>query len=197
MTTTTPDVLHMLSLFETARARASQKSFCPPLPPEFPPGASFLPCDWGLRRVPCAARLRAILVCRDASADIALQRVTAVTPPAHVNFNDSCLERAVRARCYGDGLPVPRLLHYVSLSREEFPYHALLSALSALRFLKPCLLLVHGDRLPFGPAWEVLLQLVPQVVHVAREQPAAIFGHQIDMVHHRADVVRLEAMMSE
>lgn len=173
------------------------KRFCPPLPPGFPANASFFPCDWNVKRVICRSRLQANLVCNETSAAILFGQVPVGTPPYRVPFNDTCLARVARGpRCRDDGFRVPRVLHYVTVNKQRFPFFWFLSVLSAVRYLQPCLVLFHGDHLPFGAHWEALLQLVPQVVHVARDQPTSIFGHRIDDIHHRTDVIRLEAVIS-
>nr|KAG5701053.1 hypothetical protein BaRGS_008774 [Batillaria attramentaria] len=43
--------------------------------------------------------------------------------------------------------------------------------------------------------WEALVQLVPNLIHIKRTAPDTIFGHEINIVHHKSDVARLEAMI--
>ena len=180
------------------RRRGERRPFCPPLPlSRFPANASFFPCDWDVGSVICRSRLQASLVCNDTSAVLLWARVPLGAPPHRRPFNDACLGRVVRTRCHDDGLRVPRVLHYVSVNRRPFPFFWFLSVLSAVRFFRPCLVLFHGEALPFGAHWEALLQLVPHVVHVTRDQPTSIFGRRVDDVHHRTDVIRLEAVLSK
>ena len=175
---------------------SERKRFCPPLPLRFPSNASFFPCDWDVKRVICRSRLKANLVCNETSSAIMFGQVPLGTPPYRVPFHDTCLDRVIRTHCHDDEFRVPRVLHYVTVNKQKFPFFWFLSVLSAVRYLQPCLVLFHGDYLPFGAHWEALLQLVPHVVHVARDQPTSIFGHRIDDIHHRTDVIRLEAVIS-
>ena len=175
---------------------SQREKFCPPLPTTFPANVSFFPCDWDIKNVTCKYRLKANLVCNETSAAILFEKVPSGTPPHRVQFNDECLDQVIRTHCHDDGFRVPRLLSYVTMNKNEFPFFWFLSVLSGVRFVRPCLVLFHGDHLPFGTHWEALLQLVPHVVHVARDQPTSIFGHRIRNKHHRTDVIRLEAVKS-
>nr|KAG5700337.1 hypothetical protein BaRGS_029589 [Batillaria attramentaria] len=65
----------------------------------------------------------------------------------------------------------------------------------AVRFTRPCLVLVHGDVIPQGPYWAALLQLVPNLVHVQRKPRSEILGRRIALVEHSADVARLEVLL--
>ena len=176
---------------------SQREQFCPPLPVDFPVNASFFPCDWDVKNVICKCRLKGSLVCNETSSAMLFEQVPSGTPPDRVPFHDECLDRVIRTRCRDDEFRVPRILHYVTLNEKDFPLYWFVSVLSAVRFLRPCLVLFHGDYLPVGDHWEALLQLVPQVLHVTRAQPTSIFGHPVNSVHHRTDVIRLQALQSD
>ncbi|KAK7501802.1 hypothetical protein BaRGS_00006888, partial [Batillaria attramentaria] len=148
---------------------------CDPLPTTVPSNASIFQCDFRTRKpVPCSHRLRAELACNDSSAEIVYRWVKLDSPPAVYGYNDTCLARVVAQRCTKGGL-IPRVVHYVNFNRRKMLFHGLLSVLSAVRFIRPCLVLFHADYLPFGSFWDTLVQLVPHVIHVNRTQPTAIF----------------------
>lgn len=184
--------------WETSVKISSVKGFCSPLPPLLTPDVSFFHCEWSGVNIPCRTRLRAVLACNKTSSTVSYEKVDHSSLPFRVSFFDTCLKRVVREHCHGDDLPVPRLVHYVTLGfRQKMHFYMFLSVISAVRFIQPCLVLFHGDYLPYGPYWAILLQLFPRVIHVQREQPTTIFGHRIETIQHRADIVRLQAMIGK
>jgi hypothetical protein len=56
-------------------------------------------------------------------------------------------------------------------------------------------LLLHGDTLPSGRYWRALLQLVPNVVHVAMKRPTKIFNNTVNLLEHSADIARLQVLL--
>ena len=164
------------------------------------PRKPFIPCDWQVEKIPLPTRLQAVLVCNQTSADIFVREVRSDTTPLttlSTAHDVSCLRRVIHTRCSDVNLRVPRLAHYVWFGPRKMSLHFFVSVLSVVRFLRPCLLLFHGDRVPAGPYWPALLQLVPYVVHVPRPRPRRIFGNVINVVEHSADVARLQLLIGE
>ncbi|KAK7477594.1 hypothetical protein BaRGS_00031142, partial [Batillaria attramentaria] len=170
-------------------------SSCSVLPLTFPHNGSFFPCDWRPTIPPkCTHRLRPKLSCVNSSVDILYEWVSVDTPPAVYSFTDDCLSRVVRERCYGNTDVIPNLVHYVMFGGREIKFFTFLGILSAVRFVQPCLILFHMDRLPTGLYWDTLLRMVPNIVHVRRLPPTVIFGRNVTVVEHQSDIARLEAI---
>ena len=64
------------------------------------------------------------------------------------------------------------------------------------RFMKPCLIVLHGPFVPYGDYWNYLVQLSPNIVHVRRERPTEVFGNTLKFKEHSSDVMRIQALMS-
>ncbi|KAL4226675.1 hypothetical protein ACF0H5_014655 [Mactra antiquata] len=109
------------------------------------------------------------------------------------SFQDPCLKRVVEWVC-SDGRRVPNIVHYVWFGKHEFKFINFLSFLSVHKYQKPCMIMLHADKVPKGPLWVYFLQISPLVVHVHRKQPKKIFKKKIAFVEHKADVAKLEAL---
>nr|KAG5699097.1 hypothetical protein BaRGS_017780 [Batillaria attramentaria] len=77
---------------------------------------------------------------------------------------------------------------------KELSVLAFLGILSTVRYVQPCLVLLQADILPTGTYWDTLLRLVPNILHVKRDGPNAVFGRKVKVVQHRSDIARLEAV---
>ena len=160
----------------------------------------FVPCDWQVKKIPLPTRRQAVLVCNKTSADIIVSEVRSDTTPVTTlssAHDTSCLQRVIQTRCSDVRLRVPRVAHFVWFGPRNMSLHFFVGVLSVVRFLRPCLLLFHGERVPAGPYWLALLQLVPHVMHVPRPRPRRIFGNVINVVEHSADVTRLQLLIGK
>ncbi|XP_076448647.1 uncharacterized protein LOC143285275 [Babylonia areolata] len=169
---------------------------CAPIPLKFPVTAPLLPCAW-LSSVPprCSQRLRARLVCEPTSVRMEYEWVSVATPPAAYGFEDPCLARAVRALCFQDGQDlIPNLSHHVIFGGHEISNYTFLAILSSVRFLQPCMVMIHADVLPVGSFWDTLVRLIPHLIHVQRSAPSVIFGHPVKVIQHSSDIARIEAV---
>ncbi|XP_076448484.1 uncharacterized protein LOC143285143 [Babylonia areolata] len=169
---------------------------CAPIPLKFPVTAPLLPCAW-LSSVPprCSQRLRARLVCEPTSVRMVFEWVSVATPPAAYGFEDPCLARAVRALCFQDGQDlIPNLSHHVLFGGHEIRSYTFIGILSSVRFLQPCMVMIHADVLPVGSFWDTLVRLIPHLIHVQRSAPSVIFGHPVKVIQHSSDIARLEAV---
>ena len=66
-----------------------------------------------------------------------------------VQFGDKCLEKVID-KCCKDDKHVPNVVHYVWYTKKELTFFNFISFMSVLRFMKPCLKLIHGDSVPYG-----------------------------------------------
>ncbi|PVD32955.1 hypothetical protein C0Q70_08402 [Pomacea canaliculata] len=145
------------------------------------PSWDYLPCDWSVDKIPRPMRHRAVLEC-GISTRIYYEEVPFNTTPAVTTLesHDPCLAHLAQSTwCNDPGMRVPRLVHYVWFTRHTLPLYTFVSVLSAVRHVRPCLVLFHGDVIPEGPYWRALLQLVPNIVHVRSQRPRQIFGHTL------------------
>lgn len=112
-------------------------------------------------------------------------------------YDDSqCLNSYILHNCY-DGNPVPNIVHYMWFSKHELNFYHFLSVISASKFLKPCLILFHGDHVPYGFYWDYLLHVVPNILHVFRQPPETVFGKKLAKLEHKADVGRIQTLQSK
>ncbi|KAL8614569.1 hypothetical protein ACOMHN_038441 [Nucella lapillus] len=135
--------------------------------------------------------------CNQSSTSIFLYNISSdVTPsvPSLASEETSCLKRVIQKHCYDADLPIPRVAHYVRFGAFEVPFGTFLSVLSVARFVKPCVVLFHGDVVPSGAYWKALTSLLPNLMHVQMKRPCQVFGHVIKQVEHSSDVARLKIM---
>ncbi|CAC5384493.1 unnamed protein product [Mytilus coruscus] len=159
--------------------------------------------NWNFNcKVPCADMpditnmseyVQAHINCQIIKPNIELINVKRMATVQVFPEHSECLQTFVMENCH-DEEAVPNLVHYIWFSKREMNFYHFLSFLSASRFLKPCLILVHGDRLPFGTYWEYLLTLVPNIMHVQRSPPEDVFGKPLGNIEHKADIGRIQAL---
>ena len=110
------------------------------------------------------------------------------------NFGDKCLEAFIN-KCCRDELPIPNILHYVIYKKDVLTFFEFVSFISVIRFVRPCAILIHGDKLPSGIYWRSIIALFPVIIHVKREPPNEIFGNKITYSEHAGDLMRIEALL--
>ena len=91
-------------------------------------------------------------------------------------------------------IKVPNIVHYVSLGNWKFTFLNYLSFKSVHRFIKPRLILIHGDSLPHGDWWEKILNEVPNIYFARRDRPIRIQGVRVPWIEHSSDIVRLQTI---
>jgi len=90
---------------------------------------------------------------------------------------------------------IPRILHFCYGFGEkpsEFPLPHYLAVRSAIHWVRPETVYVHNMHEPIGPYWEALRPLIQRV---ECDPPREIFGRPLRHYAHRADVVRLQALI--
>ena len=138
-------------------------------------------------------RIKIIFNCSDDTPKIHNSSTYSSSDVMTVPFGDSCLLKVIESCCH-DQNSVPNVLHYVWYGRKELGYFHFLSFMSGLRFMKPCLILIHGEHLPYGPYWDYFIQLSPNVVHVQRKRIEVVYNKKLSFPEHGADVMRIEAL---
>lgn len=113
-------------------------------------------------------------------------------------FNETCFSKEIGLKCSDDTNLVPNIVHYVWLGdRKQFQFYNFLSVYSVHKYQKPCVILFHGETLPYGPYWEKTLNVVKNIIHVYRPAPATIYGKKIIHIEHKADIVRLRLLQGK
>ncbi|KAK7091245.1 uncharacterized protein [Littorina saxatilis] len=157
-----------------------------------------LPCDWTPQTFLRPTRSQCYVTCNVTNTVIAFREVPSNVTPSLTSLpanNTSCLKRVIAQHCNCCGRKIPKIAHYVRFGPYNLSLDAFISVLSVARFVKPCLIVFHGDSIPHGPYWSALLHLVPNMVHMHAVKPTEIFGRKIKVVEHAADVKRLRLMI--
>ena len=82
-------------------------------------------------------------------------------------------------------------------TKKTMGFIQFVSFMSALRFTKPCLFIIHGDYLPFGKYWDYFISISPNIIHVNRTRPLTVFGKKLRYQEQSSDIMRLEALMGK
>ncbi|KAK3099630.1 hypothetical protein FSP39_007237 [Pinctada imbricata] len=146
--------------------------------------------DMPSRKMPSQERRQIFLECEDYTLREARDSVYEV-PSYH--FDNDCIDHVILRNCR-DGKLVPNIIHYVWFGKREMNFYHFLAVMGVHKKQKPCLILFHSDYLPFGPYWEYLLELVPNIIHVQFKPDTVIAGKRIKFVEHQADYARLKAI---
>ena len=110
-----------------------------------------------------------------------------------VPFNNKCLLNFIDSCCL-NGRTVPNVVHYIWFSHNDMDFFHFLSFISAVKFVKPCLILIHGPYRPYGVYWHYFLHVFPNVIHVHRNLTRTVKGNKLAYAEHGSDVMRIEAL---
>ena len=110
-----------------------------------------------------------------------------------VSANSFCLAKYIKNCCYDDH-DVPRLVHYVWHFNNEMKFPTFVSLLSVIKFVKPCLILFHGEFVPYGKYWDLITEVFSNIVHVQSFRYKTIFGKKVRFHEHSSDIVRIKAL---
>ena len=149
--------------------------------------------EFAIKTQKSVKRSKITLNCDDNTPKINISSTTSSSDVMVVPFGDSCLRKVIESCCHDEN-SVPNVLHYVWYGAQEIGYFHFLSFMSGLRFMKPCLILIHGKHLPYGPYWDYFIQLSPNVIHVQRKRIEVVYGKRLSFPEHGADVMRIEAI---
>jgi hypothetical protein len=107
-----------------------------------------------------------------------------------------CIDYYIK-HCCTDNMAVPNIVHYIWFGlSQRFDFYGFLSFISVLRFVKPRVILVHGDNLPRGSYWMFILYIYPKIIHVKRSvEIDVIYGKKPCHVNHFSDLFRIEALL--
>ena len=113
-----------------------------------------------------------------------------------VPYKDKCLLTFIDNCCL-NGRTVPNVVHYVWFSYTKMDFFNFLSFISVVKFVKPCLILIHGPYLPHGDYWEFFLHVFPNVIHVQRNLTRTVKDKRLAYAEHGSDIMRIEALDGE
>lgn len=137
-------------------------------------------------------RLKLSLKCEDTGASLKWTNKT--NDIYETNFGDECVNKYISSCCKGDRA-VPNVVHYVWYLRGELNFVGFMSLISVVRFVNPCLIIFHGDSLPYGRYWDFILSISPNIIHLKRQRPGSVFGQKIIFNEHSGDIMRIEALL--
>ena len=164
------------------------------------------PSDWSFKRsVKCPElnissyspiRTLVSLNCKRDEAPFITQRDTVSSSIFEIPFGDTCLINAIDRFCK-DNFVVPNIVHYVWFNSTQLSFFNFLSFMSAIKFIRPCLILIHGPAIPYGIYWDFFLRAFPNVMHVKQSRPTAVAENNFAYPEHASDVMRIEALLGE
>lgn len=113
-----------------------------------------------------------------------------------ISHESDCVNSYIK-QCCTDKMTVPKIVHYVWYGlKVKFDFYGFLSFISALRFVRPCLILIHGNILPQGLYWKFIINIYPNIIHVERLiESNKIFGKKVKHINNLSDVIRIEALL--
>lgn len=138
-------------------------------------------------------RQKISLLCDGLYSKLITSSTTSARDIESVEFGNTCLADVIDACCKGKYV-VPNVVHYIWYNDKDLGYIQFISFMSALRFMKPCLILIHGLYIPRGKYWDYFVSISPNIIHVVREKPTVIFGHKLAYEEHASDIMRIEAL---
>ena len=164
------------------------------------------PTDWSFkRRVKCPelnlsiyshARTLVSLDCKRGRTPFIMRKDSVNNSIFEIPFGDTCLIDAIDKTCK-DNFVVPNIVHYVWFNSTPLSFFNFLSFMSAVKFIRPCWILIHGPALPHGVYWNFFLRVFPNVIHVKRSRPTAVAENNLAYPEHASDVMRIEALQGE
>ncbi|KAL3836288.1 hypothetical protein ACJMK2_021725 [Sinanodonta woodiana] len=110
-----------------------------------------------------------------------------------IAHDDPCLTKFID-NCCSDGKPVPYVVHFIWFMYREFDFFNFLSFMSVVRFVRPCLILIHGDFVPYGRYWHRFTMTFPYVILVRRSPKLTIYGKRVEFIEHLSDIMRIEIL---
>ena len=122
-----------------------------------------------------------------------ISTITNKTDIYTVPFADECLINFIDNCCL-DGRTVPNVAHYVWFSDTRMDFFHFLSFISVVKFVKPCLILIHGPFRPHGVYWDYFVHVFPNIIHVKRNHTKAVKNNKLAFAEHGSDVMRIEAL---
>lgn len=143
-----------------------------------------------------AVRQKISLYCDGPFSKLVTSQTTSPRDITSVEFGNVCLSDVIDNCCTGKQA-VPNVVHYIWYSDKDLGYFQFVSFMSALRFMKPCLILIHGMYIPRGKYWNYFVSISPNIIHVVREKPKMVFGHKLAYEEHASDIMRIEALKSK
>ena len=110
-----------------------------------------------------------------------------------IPFRNNCLIQFIDSCCF-DGKKVPNVVHYIWFNDRPMTFFHLLSFLSVVQFVKPCLILIHGSFLPHGAYWDYFVHVFSNIVHVQMNLTTSIGGRKLAYPEHGSDIMRIQAL---
>ena len=137
------------------------------------------------------------IFCRRNISNIYVTKGNATETIPSIPFGSTCLHDAIYNCCKLKTANIPNVVHYIFCGKRELGFYTFLSFMSVVRFIRPCMILIHGDTLPSGQYWNYFISIYSNVVHVKRDCFFGGHGHRLGYFEHGTDIMRIEALLSK
>lgn len=188
-------------LYLRMNKNSSMDNYTDPLANVIPIGGS----DWLFNKtVPCVLnqnifnstnqeQYQTFISCSNEAVTVKKIKMDSNSSAQIFKFPDLCLGKVISSTC-GDGKRVPNVVHYIWFGNIPFDFFYFVSFYSVHKYQKPCLILLYYEFLPSGKWWDLLRQIVHNIVLVKMTPPTEISGKKIQFVQHKADITRLKVL---
>ena len=137
------------------------------------------------------------ITCTKNSSNVYTVKTAIASTATQIPFGDMCLADVIENCCKIKNDTVPNVVHYVFCGKQDLGFFQFLSYLSVVRFIRPCMILFHGDTLPSGQYWNYFVSVYSNVVHVKRDCLVGGTGHRLGFFEHGTDIMRIEALLGK
>ena len=162
--------------------------------------------DWSFRKIiPCKnfsihhlplERKTISLQCDKDTARIISRTAKSSADIFAIPFKNNCLINFIDSCCF-DGRKVPNVVHYIWFKDHLMKFFHFLSFMSVVKFVKPCVILIHGPFLPRGAYWDYFVHVFPNIIHVQRNHTTTIGGNKLAYPEHGSDIMRIQALVGK
>ncbi|XP_060078856.1 uncharacterized protein LOC132558326 [Ylistrum balloti] len=135
-------------------------------------------------------RVQLVPICDSTRGYLVQERTDNINSVPLLQFRHPCVKSFLLHNC-SSRHPVPNIIHYVWYGMRPMRFYHFLSVYSSFKMQKPCVIFIHGDFMPFGEYWNLLLMIVPNILFLQQSPPATIANRTIGHIEHKADITRL------
>ncbi|KAI5705201.1 hypothetical protein M8J75_012939 [Diaphorina citri] len=120
------------------------------------------------------------------------------TPRKH--YNDPQMFDKFNNETGMDYAIIPNIVHYVIFNNQTIDFVSFLSIVSAIKFQKPDLIMIHSNLGDLsGYYWDILhslLSVTNSTIHFQQTPiPTHVFGQKLSSIYHASDVTRINVLM--
>ena len=138
-----------------------------------------------------------LFTCTRTSSNVYTEKRVTKANVSQLPFGNMCLAEVIDNCCKLQNDTIPNVVHYVFCGKQELGFFQFLSYMSVVRFIRPCMILFHGDTPPSGHYWDYFISIYSNVVHVKRDCFYGGTGHRLGYFEHGTDLMRIEALLGK